>query len=218
MKKEEFLRRKNELKEKLRDTYIIVDEGIGCSLAMGCYFDHQVNKWKVFENGDRDEHYILLETSSEDEAFDLLNYMMMEDIKWHEEEEKERQQYLRERQERESKLPLEEQKRLKEEREVKAKFDKMEQVFFCNLYMDQWIGEKNRRLRYMIRSDKKLYCRLKYIKEKRAFVIESTTNKQDAENEILKVDPDIYYMDEPEKEMIERLRENVKQNYRKKKE
>ena len=185
---------------------------------MGCYFDHQVNKWKVFENGDRDEHYILLETSSEDEAFDLLNYMMMEDIKWHEEEEKERQQYLRERQERESKLPLEEQKRLKEEREVKAKFDKMEQVFFCNLYMDQWIGEKNRRLRYMIRSDKKLYCRLKYIKEKRAFVIESTTNKQDAENEILKVDPDIYYMDEPEKEMIERLRANVKQNYRKKKE
>ena len=218
MKKEEFLRRKNELKEKLRDTYIIVDEGIGCSLAMGCYFDHQVNKWKVFENGDRDTHYILLETSSEDEAFDLLNYMMMEDIKWHEEEEKERQQYLRERQERESKLPLEEQKRLKEEREVKAKFDKMEQVFFCNLYMDQWIGEKNRRLRYMIRPDKKLYCRLKYIKEKRAFVIESATNKQDAENEILKVDPDIYYMDEPEKEMIERLRANVKQNYRKKKE
>ena len=218
MKKEEFLRRKNELKEKLRDTYIIVDEGIGCSLAMGCYFDHQVNKWKVFENGDRDEHYILLETSSEDEAFDRLNYMMMENIKWHEEREKKRQQYLRERQERESKLPLEEQKRLKEEREVKAKFDKMEQVFFCNLYMDQWIGEKNRRLRYMIRPDKKLYCRLKYIKEKRAFVIESATNKQDAENEILKVDPDIYYMDEPEKEMIERLRANVKQNYRKKKE
>lgn len=28
MKKEEFLRRKNELKEKLRDIYIIVDEGI----------------------------------------------------------------------------------------------------------------------------------------------------------------------------------------------
>ena len=213
MKKEEFLRRKNELKEKLRDTYIIVDEGIGCSLAMGCYFDHQVNKWKVFENGDRDTHYILLETSSEDEAFDLLNYMMMEDIKWHEEEEKERQQYLRERQERESKLPLEEQKRLKEEREVKAKFDKMEQVFFCNLYMDQWIGEKNRRLRYTIRPDKKLYCRLKYIKEKRAFVIESATNKQDAENEILKVDPDIYYMDEPEKEMLKRLDENVMANY-----
>ena len=213
MKKEEFLRRKNELKEKLRDTYIIVDEGIGCSLAMGCYFDHQVNKWKVFENGDRDEHYILLETSSEDEAFDRLNYMMMENIKWHEEREKKRQQYLRERQERESKLPLEEQKRLKEEREVKAKFDKMEQVFFCNLYMDQWIGEKNRRLRYMIRPDKKLYCRLKYIKEKRAFVIESATNKQDAENEILRVDPDIYYIDEPEKEMLKRLDENVMANY-----
>ena len=121
MKKEEFLRRKNELKEKLRDTYIIVDEGIECSLAMGCYFDHQVNKWKVFENGDRDTHYILLETSSEDEAFDRLNYMMMENIKWHEEREKKRQQYLRERQDRESKLPLEEQKRLKEEREMESK-------------------------------------------------------------------------------------------------
>ena len=218
MKKEEFLRRKNELKEKLRDTYIIVDEGIGCSLAMGCYFDHQVNKWKVFENGDRDEHYILLETSSEDEAFDRLNYMMMENIKWHEEREKKRQQYLRERQERESKLPLEEQKRLKEEREMESKASKIRQVFFCNGFTDEWIKGKRGTEYYVVRRDGKMYCHPRYIKEKRAFVIESATNKQDAENEILKVDPDIYYMDEPEKEMIERLRANVKQNYRKKKE
>ena len=202
MKKEEFLRRKNELKEKLRDTYIIVDEGIGCSLAMGCYFDHQVNKWKVFENGDRDTHYILLETSSEDEAFDLLNYMMMEDIKWHEEEEKERQQYLRERQ-----------KRLKEEREMESKASKIRQVFFCNGFTDEWIKGKRGTEYYVVRRDKKMYCHPRYIKEKRAFVIESATNKQDAENEILRVDPDIYYMDEPEKEMLKRLDENVMANY-----
>lgn len=202
MKKEEFLRRKNELKEKLRDTYIIVDEGIGCSLAMGCYFDHQVNKWKVFENGDRDTHYILLETSSEDEAFDLLNYMMMEDIKWHEEEEKERQQYLRERQ-----------KRLKEEREMESKASKIRQVFFCNGFTDEWIKGKRGTEYYVVRRDGKMYCHPRYIKEKRAFVIESATNKQDAENEILRVDPDIYYMDEPEKEMLKRLDENVMANY-----
>ena len=202
MKKEEFLRRKNELKEKLRDTYIIVDEGIGCSLAMGCYFDHQVNKWKVFENGDRDEHYILLETSSEDEAFDLLNYMMMEDIKWHEEEEKERQQYLRERQ-----------KRLKEEREMESKASKIRQVFFCNGFTDEWIKGKRGTEYYVVRRDGKMYCHPRYIKEKRAFVIESATNKQDAENEILRVDPDIYYIDEPEKEMLKRLDENVMANY-----
>ena len=202
MKKEEFLRRKNELKEKLRDTYIIVDEGIGCSLAMGCYFDHQVNKWKVFENGDRDTHYILLETSSEDEAFDLLNYMMMEDIKWHEEEEKERQQYLRERQ-----------KRLKEEREMESKASKIRQVFFCNGFTDEWIKGKRGTEYYVVRRDGKMYCHPRYIKEKRAFVIESVTNKQDAENEILRVDPDIYYIDEPEKEMLKRLDENVMANY-----
>ena len=202
MKKEEFLKRKNELKEKLRDTYIIVDEGIGCSLAMGCYFDHQVNKWKVFENGDRDEHYILLETSSEDEAFDRLNYMMMENIKWHEEEEKERQQYLRERQ-----------KRLKEEREMESKASKIRQVFFCNGFTDEWIKGKRGTEYYVVRRDKKMYCHPRYIKEKRAFVIESATNKQDAENEILRVDPDIYYMDEPEKEMLKRLDENVMANY-----
>ena len=202
MKKEEFLRRKNELKEKLRDTYIIVDEGIGCSLAMGCYFDHQVNKWKVFENGDRDTHYILLETSSEDEAFDLLNYMMMEDIKWHEEEEKERQQYLRERL-----------KRLKEEREMESKASKIRQVFFCNGFTDEWIKGKRGTEYYVVRRDGKMYCHPRYIKEKRAFVIESATNKQDAENEILRVDPDIYYIDEPEKEMLKRLDENVMANY-----
>ena len=202
MKKEEFLKRKNELKEKLRDTYIIVDEGIGCSLAMGCYFDHQVNKWKVFENGDRDTHYILLETSSEDEAFDLLNYMMMEDIKWHEEEEKERQQYLRERQ-----------KRLKEEREMESKASKIRQVFFCNGFTDEWIKGKRGTEYYVVRRDGKMYCHPRYIKEKRAFVIESATNKQDAENEILRVDPDIYYIDEPEKEMLKRLDENVMANY-----
>jgi len=66
---------------------------------------------------------------------------------------------------------------------------------------------------YLIR--KNMYCKLKYIKEKRAFVILSADNKEDVLNEVLKQDPNYYYMDEPEKEMVERLRANVKQNYKK---
>ena len=115
--------------------------------------------------------------------------------------------------ERESKLPLEEQKRLKEEREMESKASKIRQVFFCNGFTDEWIKGKRGTEYYVVRRDGKMYCHLRYIKEKRAFVIESVTNKQDAENEILKVDPDIYYMDEPEKEMLKRLDENVMANY-----
>ena len=212
MRKQEFLKKLDELKPQLQNVVIAqVDQGRGFPYAIGCNWNEKDQQWNIYRNGDRDEHMIIFRTSDEDEAFDYLMVEMQLEIHQKDLEVKKRRQ--QERMERESKLPLEEQKRLKEEREVKAKFDKMEQVFFCNLYMDQWIGEKNRRLRYMIRSDKKLYCRLKYIKEKRAFVIESVTNKQDAENEILKVDPDIYYMDEPEKEMLKRLDENVMANY-----
>ena len=214
MRKQEFLKKLDELKPQLKNVVIAqVDQGRGFPYAIGYNWNVKNQQWNIYRNGDRDEHMIIFRTSDEDEAFDYLMEMVEMQLEIHQKDLEVKKRRQQERMERESKLPLEEQKRLKEEREVKAKFDKMEQVFFCNLYMDQWIGEKNRRLRYMIRPDKKLYCRLKYIKEKRAFVIESATNKQDAENEILKVDPDIYYMDEPEKEMLKRLDENIMANY-----
>lgn len=156
---------------------------------------------------------IIFRTSDEDEAFDYLMEMVEMQLEIHQKDLEVKKRRQQERMERESKLPLEEQKRLKEEREMESKASKIRQVFFCNGFTDEWIKGKRGTEYYVVRRDGKMYCHPRYIKEKRAFVIESVTNKQDAENEILKVDPDIYYMDEPEKEMLKRLDENVMANY-----
>ena len=216
MKKEEFLKKKKELKPELKDIFVEVEEKLSSSYTIGCCYDQENRKWKVYRKRlpDRSnvcEFYIFLETDSEDEAFNKLYYLMMKEIEREEADERERQLRIKKRDEEESKLPKEEQERLREERAVNAKKTKMEQVFFCNGFTWDRIGEKMEI--YLIR--KNMYCKLKYIKEKRAFVILSADNKEDVLNEVLKQDPNYYYMDEPEKEMVERLRANVKQNYKK---
>lgn len=216
MKKEEFLKKKKELKPRMKNIIVEVEHQLPAPYAIGCHYDQENRKWKVYSKTlpDRSndlEFYIDLETESEDEAFDKLYDMMMDEIKKEEADERERQLRIKKRDEEESKLPKEEQERLREERAVNAKKTKMEQVFFCNGFTWDRIGEKMEI--YLIR--KNMYCKLKYIKEKRAFVILSADNKEDVLNEVLKQDPNYYYMDEPEKEMVERLRANVKQNYKK---
>ena len=216
MKKEEFLKKKKELKPELKDIFVEVEEKLSSSYAIGCHYNQENRKWKVYRKTlpDRSsvcEFYIFLETDSEDEAFDRLYHIMMDEIEMEENRERQRQLRIKKRDEEESKLPKEEQERLREERAVNAKKTKMEQVFFCNGFTWDRIGEKMEI--YLIR--KNMYCKLKYIKEKRAFVILSADNKEDVLNEVLKQDPNYYYMDEPEKEMVERLRANVKQNYKK---
>ena len=216
MKKEEFLKIKEELKPELKDIFVEVEERLSASYTIGCYYDQENRKWKVYRKTlpDRSnvcEFSLYLETDSEDEAFDGLYHMMMGEIEMEENRERQRQLRIKKRDEEESKLPKEEQERLREERAVNAKKTKMEQVFFCNGFTWDRIGEKMEI--YLIR--KNMYCKIKYIKEKRAFVILSAENKEDVLNEVLKQDPDYYYMDEPEKEMVERLRANVKQNYKK---
>ena len=216
MKKEEFLKKKEELKPKLKNIIVEVEKQLPAPYAIGCYYDQEKRKWKVYDKTlpDRSnvlEFYIYLETDSEDEAFNELDRLMMKEIEIEEEDERQRQLRIKKRDEEESKLPKEEQERLREERAVNAKKTKMEQVFFCNGFTWDRIGEKMEI--YLIR--KNMYCKIKYIKEKRAFVILSAENKEDVLNEVLKQDPDYYYMDEPEKEMVERLRANVKQNYKK---
>ena len=216
MKKEEFLKKKKELKPRMKNIIVEVEHQLPAPYAIGCHYDQENRKWKVYSKTlpDRSndlEFYIDLETESEDEAFDKLYDMMMDEIKKEEADERERQLRIKKRDEEESKLPKEEQERLREERAVNAKKTKMEQVFFCNGFTWDRIGEKMEI--YLIR--KNMYCKLKYIKEKRAFVILSEDNKEDVLNEVLKQDPNYYYMDEPEKEMVERLRANVKQNYKK---
>ena len=216
MKKEEFLKKKEELKPEQKDIFVEVEEKLSSSYTIGCCYDQENRKWKVYRKTlpDRSsvcEFYIFLETDSEDEAFDRLYHIMMDKIEMEENRERQRQLRIKKRDEEESKLPKEEQERLREERAVNAKKTKMEQVFFCNGFTWDRIGEKMEI--YLIR--KNMYCKLKYIKEKRAFVILSADNKEDVLNEVLKQDPNYYYMDEPEKEMVERLRANVKQNYKK---
>lgn len=216
MKKEEFLKKKKELKPRMKNIIVEVEHQLPAPYAIGCHYDQENRQWKVYSKTlpDRSndlEFYIDLETESEDEAFDKLYDMMMDEIKKEEADERERQLRIKKRDEEESKLPKEEQERLREERAVNAKKTKMEQVFFCNGFTWDRIGEKMEI--YLIR--KNMYCKIKYIKEKRAFVILSADNKEDVLNEVLKQDPNYYYMDEPEKEMVERLRANVKQNYKK---
>ena len=216
MKKEEFLKKKKELKPRMKNIIVEVEHQLPAPYAIGCHYDQENRQWKVYSKTlpDRSndlEFYIDLETESEDEAFDKLYDMMMDEIKKEEADERERQLRIKKRDEEESKLPKEEQERLREERAVNAKKTKMEQVFFCNGFTWDRIGEKMEI--YLIR--KNMYCKLKYIKEKRAFVILSADNKEDVLNEVLKQDPNYYYMDEPEKEMLKRLDENVMANYMK---
>ena len=217
MKKEEFLKKKKELKPRMKNIIVEVEHQLPAPYAIGCHYNQENRKWKVYSKTlpDRSndlEFYIDLETESEDEACDKLYDMMMDEIKKEEEDERQRQLYIKKRDEEESKLPKEEQERLREERAVNAKLIEMKQVFYCNGFTRKKIG-KDDELEYIVRND--TYCDIKYIKEKRAFVILSADNKEDALNEVLKQDPNYYYMDEPEKEMLKRLDENVMANYMK---
>ena len=217
MKKEEFLKKKEELKPELKDIFVEVEEQLSSSYTIGCCYDQKNRKWKVYRKTlpDRSndlEFSIYLETDSEDEAFDRLYHMMMGEIEMEENRERQRQLRIQKRDEEESKLPKEEQERLLEERAVNAKLIEMKQVFYCNGFTRKKIGKDNE-LEYIVRND--TYCDIKYIKEKRAFVILCANNKEDALNEVLKQDSNYYYMDEPEKEMLKRLDENVMANYMK---
>ena len=44
--------------------------------TMGCYYDLDDHKWKVYANEERGQFVIYLETESEEEAFDELKAMV----------------------------------------------------------------------------------------------------------------------------------------------
>ena len=214
MKKEEFLKKKEELKPKLKNIIVEVEEQLPASYAIGCYYDQEKRKWKVYKKTLLDksndlEFYIYLETDSEDEAFNELDRLMMKEIEREEEDERERQLWLQKQREKEAKMSEEEREQLK----IQRKKEKMENIFYYNCFIDRWVEDGEKRLFYMHYND--IHCRLKYIEEKRAFVIQRAESREDALNEKLKTGTEYYYMDEPEKEMLERLRANVKQNYKK---
>ena len=147
-------------------------------------------------------------TYSEGEAFDKLYEMMMKEIEREEAEEECRKKRLADE---EKGLTAEEVQELREQRAVNAKKEKIEMVFFGNAFTWRRIGE-NREV-FIIRNN--VYCQVRYIKEKRAFVIVSADSKEDAIKGNLKIGTEYYYMDEPEKEMLHRLDEDVMTNYMK---
>ena len=214
MRKEEFLKKMDELKPKLKNIVVEVDESLPADYAIGCYFEKKDHTWRVYsktlpDKSNKLDIDLYRVTYSEGEAFDKLYEMMMKEIEREEAEEECRKKRLADE---EKGLTAEEVQELREQRAVAAKLSNIKQVFFCNSYFTERIGE-NRELEYIVRNN--MYCQIKYIKEKRAFVILCADNKEDALKENLKTGTEYYYMDEPEKEMLHRLDEDVMTNYMK---
>ena len=213
MRKEEFLKKMEELKPKLKNIVVEVDESLPAEYAIGCYFEKKDHTWRVYsktlpDKSNKLDIDLYRVTYSEGEAFDKLYEMMMKEIEREEAREERRKKRLADE---EKGLTAEEVQELREQRAVNAKKEKIEMVFFGNAFTWRRIGE-NREV-FIIRNN--VYCQVRYIKEKRAFVIVSADSKEDAIKGNLKTGTEYYYMDEPEKEMIERLRADVKQNYKK---
>ena len=124
MKKEEFLKKKKELKPELKDIFVEVEEKLSSSYTIGCCYDQENRKWKVYRKTlpDRSsvcEFYIFLETDSEDEAFDRLYHIMMDEIEMEENRERQRQLRLQKQKEKEAKMSEEEREELNIQRKKK---------------------------------------------------------------------------------------------------
>lgn len=90
--------------------------------------------------------------------------------------------------------------------DYKVILDKMEDVFI-NLGFNPVIINGIKFMRY-----KECYCKITFLKAWSAFVIESADNIQNAEKGILE-DGDLYYMDEHENQLLDRLKSDLKKYY-----
>ncbi len=72
MKKDEFLKRVQGLKEHLGGWEIVVDHLDKGEYILGCYYDNEDCTWKVYINEERGLQSIRLSTPIEDKAFDKL--------------------------------------------------------------------------------------------------------------------------------------------------
>ena len=214
MKKEEFLKKKEELKMKLKNVVVEVDKSLPAEYAMGCCYDEKEHTWKVYEKilPDRSneyDYYYNLVTQSEEAAFDKLYEMMMKEIEYQEEEERSKEILRKIQEEKEARMSEEEREQLR----IDRKRQEMENMFYYNCFGDEWVGDGEDSVIFMEYHN--TYCRLKYVKEKRAFVIERADSKEDAAKGNLTTGTEYYYMDEPEREMLDRLDEDIMANYKK---
>ena len=213
MRKEEFLKKMEELKPKLKNIVVEVDESLPADYAIGCYFEKKDHTWRVYtkvlpDRSNKLDISLHRVTYSEGEAFDKLYEMMMKEIEREEAREERRKKRLADE---EKGLTAEEVQELREQRAVNAKKKQIEMMFFGNGFTWRRIGEK----REVFITRNNVYCQVKYVKEKRAFVIERADSKEDAAKGNLTTGTEYYYMDEPEREMLDRLDEDVMTNYMK---
>ena len=72
MSRKEFEDRLEELQEKVEIWDIVVGYEALADFRIGCFFDNDIGKWKVYENLERGRQCVYLETPNEEEAFDEL--------------------------------------------------------------------------------------------------------------------------------------------------
>ncbi len=72
MKKEEFLLIMKELQNKLGKWKLEVGKEIFADFFIGCFYDTNESKWKVYINNERGRHRIRLVTENEEDAFEEL--------------------------------------------------------------------------------------------------------------------------------------------------
>ncbi|MGM9948718.1 MAG: hypothetical protein ACI33P_01265 [Lysinibacillus sp.] len=70
MTKQEFLEKFETEKLNIGEYIMVLDSVTDEPLVMGCAYDQ--GKWKVYKTKERGGHYIIKETDSESEAFNLF--------------------------------------------------------------------------------------------------------------------------------------------------
>lgn len=90
--------------------------------------------------------------------------------------------------------------------DYKTLFEKIEEVFI-NLGFDVVVINNNKFMHY-----EEYYCKITFLKDWSAFVIESAENIQDAEKGVLE-DGDLYYTDISEAKLLNQLTNDLKRDY-----
>lgn len=75
MTKQEFEQRFNSENLNIGEFILILDKISDAPLVIGCAFDQGL--WKVYKTKERGGHYVIIETKSEDEAFNFLYELVL---------------------------------------------------------------------------------------------------------------------------------------------
>ncbi len=76
MNKEEFMSMADSFREEIGMWRLGIGEEYFDDYSMGCFYDKEDGKWKVYITNERARHHIRLATESEEEAFEELLSMV----------------------------------------------------------------------------------------------------------------------------------------------